>query len=202
LLNALAEAYPEMISCVPPSTQKLQSRFPGIGSLFAKYDSDPATAENGLNLPVASPSENVLVWLLNMAIKHFGFVARDVFEAVFDFRTVELRHEEAFLVGFSDVEETVAALVAGNQSYANNAPQYIISMHPPDNDIIGTTSYQLKWKSDWVTTRIAERLHLIKDTEIQQNISYFQSLPQTRPLAGVYFEELARRSLVASVSGE
>jgi len=198
----LAEAYPETTSSVPPSTQKLQSLFPGIGSLFAKYDADPATVANGLNLPVASPSENALAWLLKMAIKHFGFVARDVFAAVFDFRTVELRHEEAFMVGFSNVEETVAALVAGNLSYANNAPQYIISVHPPDNDIIGTTSYQLNWKSDWVTTRIAEKLHLIKNTEIQQHISYFQSMPQTRPLAGVYFEELARRSLVASVGGE
>ena len=198
LLDALAEAYPGTSSSPPHPTQELQSLSPGISRLFARYDFDPVTMSvNGLDLPVASPSENALAWLLKTAIEHFGFVARDVFAAVFDFQSVELLHDDAFRVGSSNLEATVTTLV--KQSHTNNAHYHVICIHPPDDD--DTTSFQLKWKSDWISTRVAERLHFTEDTEIRQMISYFQNLgPMTKALAGVFTAEFTRRSLTSAGS--
>ena len=195
LLDALAEAYPGA-SSPPRSPQDALQCFPGIYELFAQYHFDPTTSAS-FDLPVGSPSENALAWLLNMAIEHFGFVARDVFAAVFDFQTVELLHDDAFRVGSSNLEAIVTTLV--NRSHANNAHYHVICIHPPDDD--DTTSFQLKWKSEWISTRIAERLHFTEDTEIRQMISYFQNLgPMTKALAGVFTAEFTRRSLTSAGS--
>jgi len=198
LLDALANAYPGASSSPPHLTQELQSISPGISCLFAKYDFNPVTMSvNGLDLSVASPSENALAWLLKTAIEHFGFVAGDVFAAVFDFQTVELIHDDAFRVASSNLEAIVATLVS--RSHANNAHYHVICIHPPDDD--DTTSFQLKWKSDWISTRIAERLHFTEDTEIRQMISYLQNLgPMTKALAGVFTAEFTRRSLTSAGS--
>jgi len=192
LLDALAEAYPGGSSPPRRSPQDALQCFPGIYELFAQYHFDPTSAN--LDLPVGSPSENALAWLLNMAIEHFGFVARDVFAAVFDFQAVELLHEDAFKVGFNNLADSVVDLVAGDRRHVNNTRHYIISMHPPDSSDIRNTSYQLRWKSDWVLMKVTKTLHLTKDTEIQQKISDFQGLLQSRDLAGIFIEELARRS--------
>jgi len=193
LLDALAEAYPEGSSPPPRSPQDALQCFPGIYELFAQHHFDPTTSAS-LDLPIGSPSENALAWLLDMAIEHFGFVARDVFAAVFDFRAVELLHEDAFKVGFDNLADSVMALIAGDRHPINNTRHYIISMHSPDNSVIDKTSYQLKWKSDWVLMKVTKTLRLTKDTEIQQKISVFQNLLQSWDLAEIYIEELARRS--------
>jgi len=198
LLEALARAYPEVTSALPPDDHELQGDFPDVGRLFHEHGFNPVTSVHGLDLPVNSPSENALLWLLKMAIEHFGFVPRDAYAAVFDFRTVKKLHEDAFGVGFEKLENIIATLT--DQNYAEKSSHRIICIHPAKEDDVGRS--QLKWKSRWVAMRIAERLQETEDTVIRQKISYFRELPQTRGLAGLYFEIFAHRSFVRSVDGE
>ncbi|KAF8525778.1 hypothetical protein BU17DRAFT_62351 [Hysterangium stoloniferum] len=169
--------------------------FPGAGAIL--QERYPMTVEDTI-----SPSaEDALDTLLDAAIERFGYAARDVFHAIFNFSAITWAHETALEISHQALQEIIATLVRGDSGFDRQASHRIIVIRPiPDGHISGDR-WALNFKSDWVGRSMLRKLDVVQDIIIRQKINLFRQIPQTAALARWYFEPLAHRRLTENFTG-
>ena len=154
--------------------------------------------------------EEALDYLLNLAIERFGYVARVVFKAVFDFRSTTEDFLDAFNINFQQLKDAAASF-SSNGSVDFKFSNRILVISP----VYSTSKYfeRIKWNvafnSDWVAKEIMKKLDAKEKIEIRQLINFFREVPQAGSMVGSMFEsvahtEMARTgswSLIPMVSG-
>jgi hypothetical protein len=95
LLDALRKPY------LQDETDPLEP-FPGVRAFLNDLQEDSAPS-----------AEEALDYLLEAAIDRFGYSARDMFTAVFDFLSTTDRHQQASRISFAELEDAVSALAIG-----------------------------------------------------------------------------------------
>jgi hypothetical protein len=138
LLDALRKAYPQ------DGTDPLEP-FPGVRTFLNDLQEDSAPS-----------AEEALDHLLEAAIDRFGYSARDVFTAVFDFLSATDRHQQAFRISFAELETAVSALAIGRVT-----PQLshrILALSPVYPGLYMNVKWKVDFKSDWVAKCVLEAL--------------------------------------------
>ena len=184
LLNALYKVYG---SSSPDPSDPLDN-YPGARELLEERYS-----EEGAVLP--SP-EDAIDYLLDAAIHRFGYSARDVFSAVFNYPDMTGLHEDAFDLNYTDVRAAVPAL-----SKNHTVSHRILALTPVDQGPLVRVYWDVDFKSDWVARNVVRKLSEAEDIEIRQQISFFRSIPGARGLAGRLLEPLVHR-YIANATGD
>ncbi|KAF8522170.1 hypothetical protein BU17DRAFT_64501 [Hysterangium stoloniferum] len=195
-LDTLRQVYPDKDSFQPRMDPVIAlDRFPGADAIL--QERYPMTVEDTI-----SPSpEDALDTLLDAAIERFGYAARDVFHAMFDFRAITLEHEAALQISHQDLQQIIATLARRDSVFDPQLSHRIIVIHPiPDRPMSGDR-WALNFKADWVGRSVLKKLDVVEDTIIRQKVNLFRQIPQTAALAGWYFEPLAHRQLTENSMG-
>ena len=95
--------------------------YPGARVLLEERYSEEDTVQ-------PSP-EDALDYLLDAAIDCFGYSARDVFDAVFDYSAIIRRHEGAFDIKYADLQPAVTAL-SKNRTADFSISHWILALSP------------------------------------------------------------------------
>ncbi|KAF8516549.1 hypothetical protein BU17DRAFT_92638 [Hysterangium stoloniferum] len=138
--------------------------------------------------------------LLDVAIEHFGYVARDVFNAMFYFNAMTVAHKKAVQISHRALQEIIAAFARGDSVFDPHIYHWILVIRPITSGHLLEDRWALNFKSDMVGRSMPKQLHVTGDIIIRQKINIFRQMPQTAALAGWYFEPLAHCQLVANSS--
>ncbi|KAF8522168.1 hypothetical protein BU17DRAFT_45229 [Hysterangium stoloniferum] len=197
LLDKLRQVYPDKGSSQPRMDLIIALRgFPGAGAIL--QERYPMTVED----PISPSSEDALDTLLDAAIERFGYAARDVFHAMFDFRAITLEHEGALQISHQDLQQIIATLSRRDSGFNPQLSHRIIVIRPIPDEHLSGDRWALNFKSDWVGRSMLKKLNVVEDTIIRQKINLFRQIPQTAALAGWYFEPLAHRQLTTNSRGD
>ena len=146
--------------------------------------------------------EDAFDYLLDVAIKRFGYAARDVFDAVFDFNWTTNRFQTAFNIKSSDLKDAVASL-ATNGGVPSEIFHRIVAVSPVYS--VSNPFDPVKWKtafvSDWVASQILKKLKTAEGLEIHQLIRLFQGIPEASSMVGSLFEPLAHTTIPRTSGG-
>lgn len=142
-------------------------------------------------------------FLLEEAIAQFGYAARDVFLAVFDYNWVADRHLSAFNLNIQELRSVVDNLMDG-QNLLNPISHRIFAISPVGGGSLVNVKWTVNFKSVWVAKKIGQRLTVMEERNIADTIAYFRNIPRAQDLAGWLFEPLAHRKLseAGAESGE
>ena len=188
LLGALHEVY----GCSSPDSSKALDAYSGARELLQEHYSE----EDSLQ---PSP-EDALDYLLGAAIDRFGYSARDVFSAVFDYDDITLRHMRAFNgVTYQKLYSTVLAIYA-NQNAEDKTSHEILAMSPVYRGPFKSVLWDVYFKSEWVSRSVARKLAQEEESEIRRGIRKFRNISEARGLARQLHEPLAHRK-IANVTG-
>jgi len=138
LLDAIREVY----GSPSPNPSDTLAGYPGARALLEERYS-----EEGTEPP--SP-EDALNYLLDAAIDRFGYSARDVFGAVFNYMDMTQRHRDAFELNYEDLRDTVSAL-SNNRRAKHSISHRILALSPVDQGPLTRVSWNVDIKSDWVS---------------------------------------------------
>ena len=186
LLNALREGYAS-----PARNEKDPlDKFPGARAVLQEREEDGV-------LP--SP-EDALGYLLEAAIDRFGYSARDVFSAVFNYNSSTLRHQEAFRIKYTDFQAAVCAL-PNNQITDHSISHRILALWPVFRAPFERVRWEVKFKSKWVSKNIFQQLGAAEDNALHRQIRFLQRIPQAGSLAGQFLEPLVNASIVNYTGG-
>lgn len=157
--------------------------FPGARALLEER------TKNSMSL---SPDVAV-AYLLEEAIEHFGYAARDVFHAVFDYTGIIKHHQAAFSVRYTKLVETVSALATN--SIADHAiSNLILALSPlPDNTgPFAGVNWRVDFKSDWIARSVVMQLDEAESIAIRQEINLLDRIPEGREIARWFLEPIVR----------
>ena len=167
--------------------------YPGVRVLLEERYSEEGT--------VPPSPEDALEYLLDAAIDRFGYSARDVFGAVFNYSGMTRRHETAFVsLSQAQLQEAVSALVS-NRSASHSVSHRILTLRPVDQGPLESVDWNVDFKSDWVARNVITTLGEAEDIEIRRQINFFRMIPEARGLAGRLLEPLAHRFIANSKEG-
>jgi hypothetical protein len=187
LLNELREAYGNSSS----NLSSISSR--GARGLLEEHYGEEGTA---------SPSpEGALDYLLDTAIERFGYSARDVFHAVFDYAWMTEYHKGALVnLKFVDLQEAVLAL-ANNAGASHSISNRVLALSPVDRGPLEPVRWDVDFKSDWVARSVIGLLVEAEDAEIRRLIGILRMVPEARGFAERLLEPFAHRRIVRSTRG-
>jgi len=188
LLDALHKVYKS--SSLNPSD--LLDVCPSAYALLEEYYSEEDSVQ-------PSP-EDALDYLLDTAINRFGYSARDVFGAVFNYMAMTRQHEIAFDIKYTELQAAVSAL-SKIRSASNSVSHRILALSPVDEGPLVSVGWNVDFKSDWVARSVIRELGEAEDFEIRQQIRFFRSIPEARGLAGRLLEPLAHRYIANATDG-
>jgi hypothetical protein len=180
LLTALRKVYG---SSYPNPSDPLNAFF-GARALLEEHYSEEDSVQ-------PSP-ENALNYLLDAAIERFGYSARDVFGAVFDYPEMTGIHEAAFNIKYADLHDAVSALSKG-QGFDNLISNRILALSPVDQGPLQSVRWEVDFKSSWVARSVIRKLGEPEDNEIRRQIHLLRSIPEAGALVGWMLEPLAHR---------
>ena len=178
LLAALHEVY----KSTSPILGDPLDVFPGARVLLEEHYSEEDSVQ-------PSP-EDALNYLLDAAIDRFGYSARDVFGAVFNYSSMTQRHERAFDIEYADLYAAVSAL------FKREGSNYLISDRILALSPVGpllNVRWKVDFKSTWVAKSVMRNLGEAEDDEIRRRIRMLRSIPEAGALAGRMLEPLAHR---------
>jgi hypothetical protein len=146
--------------------------------------------------------EEALDYLLDVAIKRFGYAARDVFGAVFDFDSTTEYFRGAFNMSFDDLKKAVTSL-AHAANVCSDISHRIVAVSPvySDSNPIGWVKWKTAFNSDWVATQILNELKTAEGIEIHQLIRFFRGIPEAGSMVGSLFEPLAHTTIPRTSGG-
>ena len=156
--------------------------FPGARVLLEEHYSEEDS--------VQPPPEDALDYLLDAAIDRFGYSARDVFGAVFNYLWMTQRHERAFNIKYADLYAAVSALSkreGSNDSISN----WILALSPVDQGPLLNVRWKVDFKSIWVAKSVMQKLGEAEEDEIRRQSRMLRSIPEAGALAGWMLEPLA-----------
>ncbi|CAA7259059.1 unnamed protein product [Cyclocybe aegerita] len=156
--------------------------FPGIRTLLEEFK------EEG----VSSSPEDALDYILEAAIDRFGYSARDVFRAVFDYDGTTEDHKTAFSTEYTVLQKAVDAL-SHNKSAIPDISNRILVLIPVRRGPLMRPGWIVDFKSDWVARSMIAQLDAAEDAVIRQQIHLFRRVPEAVGMAGRFFEPLAHR---------
>ncbi|KAM6501894.1 hypothetical protein JOM56_001871 [Amanita muscaria] len=129
--------------------------------------------------------------LLNGLILRFGAIPRQVFRAMFvDFESVADNHDSALNTSFEELQKAADDL---SRADARGPSHRLISLNN-----VGTLESK-KLEIDFLSPVIAEKLTRLFDespVKARSMIKHFLTIPQTRGLAGSFFEPFAHRFIL------
>jgi len=99
---------------------------------------------------------DTLDYLLEAAIEHFGYSARDVFDAVFNFKTITRHHEQAFEISYANLLAAVTAIGTNNTSDSNISNR-ILALSCDEKHFV-SVNWNVDFESDWVARRVIKEL--------------------------------------------
>ena len=136
--------------------------------------------------------EEALGYLLDKAIERFGYAARAVYKAIFDFDSATKSSRRAFnTISFHQLKDTVICLAAGTTANfeLSNKIVAICPVYPASNPF-GDVDWQVAFNSDWVATEVTKKLKAAENIEVRSVIQQFQGIPQAASMVGSLFEPL------------
>ena len=183
LLDALRKGYPS-----PAQNERDPlGIFPGARAVLKEREEDG----------VLSP-EDALGYLLEAAIERFGYSARDVFNAVFNYNASTRYHQEGFTtIQHTDFQAAVSALSI-NQSADHSISHRILALSPVYLGPFERVCWEVKFKSDWVGKSISEQLGAAEDVKLRRLIRFLQRIPAAGALTGQLLEPFAHASIANS----
>ena len=154
--------------------------------------------------------EEALDYLLDKAIERFGYTARAVFKAIFDFDAATEDSRHAFnMISFRQLKDTVISL-AGNGTVNFGLSNQIVAIRPvySASHPFTKVNWKVAFNSDWVATEVTKRLKAAENIEVRSVIQHFQGIRQAASMVGSLFEPLVHtlipkgdsRSLIRMVS--
>jgi hypothetical protein len=143
--------------------------------------------------------EDALDYLLDAAIDHFGYSARDMFGAVFNYPLMTRRHEKAFSIKYEDLYAAVFA-ISQEESSNDLISDWIFVLSPVDQGPLLGVLWEVDFKSSWVAKHVIQNLGKAEDNEIRQQISILRSIPEAGALVGWMLEPLAHRYMTNTTS--
>ena len=188
--HTLLAALGDYISSSPILSDTLDI-FPGARELLEEHYSEEDSVQPSLS--------DALDCLLDAAIDRFGYSARDVFGAVFNYQWMTQQHEEAFCIKYADLHAAVSALFkqeAPNNSISNR----ILALSPVDKGPLWNVCWKVDFKSTWVAKSVMQNLGEAEDDEIGRQIHMLRSIPDAGPMAGRMLESLAHRYIAEATS--
>ncbi|KAF8513262.1 hypothetical protein BU17DRAFT_68876 [Hysterangium stoloniferum] len=195
-LDLLRQIYPDKDSSQPRMDPIIAlAGFPGAGRIL--QERYPMTIEG----PMSPSPEDALNALLDAAIEHFGYAARDVFHGIYHFDTMTEDLKPALQISHLVLQEIIAVLAPGYSVLNSRVSHRILVMHPIPHKYLDADDWTLNFKSDWIGRNMSKQLHIAEDINICQTINMFRKRPQTAALAGWYFEPLAHCRLAAGSTG-
>ena len=99
-------------------------------------------------------------YLLNLAIERFGYVARVVFTAVFDFQSTTKDFLDAFNnINFQQLQDAAASFSSnGSVDFKFSNRMLVISPVYSTSDHFQRITWNVAFNSDWVAKEIMKRL--------------------------------------------
>ena len=95
--------------------------------------------------------------LLEAAIDHSGYSARDVFDAAFNFKAITRHHERAFEISYANLLVAVTAIGTNNTSNSNIF-NLNLALSPCDEEPFVSVNWNVEFESDWVARRVIKEL--------------------------------------------
>ncbi|KAF8803006.1 hypothetical protein BYT27DRAFT_7196153 [Phlegmacium glaucopus] len=199
LIGLLQNLYPS--SSADQDDEQLD-KFPGARALLREYEKECEEAceeeeEEEGGLPSA---EGALDYILKAAIDRFGFSARDVFSAVFNYETTTRDHENAFNINYDELLAIVSTL-GSDQSSMHSTSHKILALSPVYSGPFVRVDWDIHFKSEWVGRSVLQRMGVAEDVALRHLIRTLQRNPATRTLAGQLYEPFAHRSIAQSTGG-
>ncbi|KAF8510663.1 hypothetical protein BU17DRAFT_97876 [Hysterangium stoloniferum] len=142
--------------------------FPGTGRIV--QEGYAMTIED----PISPCPEDALNALLDAAIEHFGYAARDVFHAIYFFDSMSEDDKQAFQISHQALEETIAVVAPGNRVVNSRASHRMLIMHPIPCGYLEADNWTLNLKSDWIGRRMLKQLHISGDIDIWKTMNMFR----------------------------
>ena len=158
--------------------------FPGARELLEEHYSEENSVQPSL--------EDALDCLLDAAIHRFGYSARDVFDAVFNYLSMTKYHKVAFAIKLEDLHAAVSA-ISKRESTDDSISNRIIALSPVDEAPLVDVDWMVDFKSTWVAKSVLQNLREAKDGEIRRQIDIFRHIPESGAMAGYMLEPLAHR---------
>jgi len=175
MFNALGDA---------PSQIDPLDVFPGARELLKKR------SEDGVSL---TPSD-ALDYLLEAATDRFGHSARDVFDAVFNYKSITRRHERAFKIDYAELLAAVTAL-ATNTTSNSEISNRILALSPDDEEPFVSVNWKVDFKSDWVARSVIKQLDNAQDLAVCQQLDILNHIPQAKSMAGWFLAPAVHRAI-------
>jgi hypothetical protein len=150
--------------------------FPGACDVLQEYQ------EDGEKL---LPPAQALMLLLENAIDHFGHSARDVYEALFNYKTSLNLHKDAFQITFEKLREAVAALAHG-ETPSYSISHEILSVSPVFSEPFDDVRWKVDFKSDWIAKCVVEQLGAVEDITMRQQVDFLRGIPRAAGVTGQF----------------
>lgn len=149
---------------------------------------------------VLSSPEDALGYLLEAAVDRFGYSARDVFSAIFDYDSSTQRHQDAFRIKYTDFQAGVSAL-STNQSAEHSISHQVLALWPVYPGPFMRVRWEVKFKSKWVGKNVLQQLGATEDDALLGQIRFLQRIPKARSLTGQFVEPFVHDSIANSTGG-
>jgi len=144
--------------------------------------------------------ENAIICLLDAGIGHFGYSARDVYGAVFNYKSIIEDHMEAFDIQYPELLAAVTAL-AKNNSPKHKIANRILAISPVDGEPFVKVKWRVNFKSNWIARSVLRKLGQVQDFEVRQRMSDLGRIPQANLMAGWFFEAIVHRTIAETEGG-
>ncbi|KAF8905190.1 hypothetical protein CPB84DRAFT_1771816 [Gymnopilus junonius] len=180
---------------VYPSTSEYRidplDRFPGARALLKGFEEEEE---------VVPSAKEALDYLLEEAIDHVGFAARDVFSAVFDFQSTISEHKAAASrLRYETLKEALIA-VAGQFSVPDISHK-ILAISPIHHEPYVRVGWDVGFKSDWIARVLVKKLAEKEPNALRDQVRLLYRIPQGHSIAGQFLEPLAHRVIMDTVDG-
>ncbi|KAJ3497409.1 hypothetical protein NLJ89_g10352 [Agrocybe chaxingu] len=171
--------------------QVLLEVFLGLRELLEEYQEDGASL---------SP-EDALNHILEAAIERFGYSARDVFSAVFNYNRTTEFHKQAFNISYDKLQAAICAL--WKRGPDDSILDCVLTLSPDYGGYLRNVRWTVDFKSDWVARSVIEKLGTSEETVICQQARFLQRLwgPKAAGMAGRFFGPLIHRCIMETSEG-
>ena len=142
---------------------------------------------------VLSLPEDALDYLLDAAIDRFRYSARDVLNAVFNYREETQRHQESF---FTFNQKQLQDAVFANDNICHR----ILTINPVEQGPLASVHWKVDFKSTWVAKNVMKSLDKSEDMEVRRQINLFRKIPGGQSFARWLREPFAH-DFIANATG-
>lgn len=193
--QSLCDALDQVYGISPSTSLDVLDVFPGtcvlLGEHYSKEDTEPPSPAHALD------------YILEAAIERFGYSARDVFGAVFNFQHMTEDHEDGFTLKFAGLQAVLSALAGDNNGNGDHTiSRRVIALSPVYRGPHMNVVWKKDFKSGWVAKNAIQRLGKEEDVVIRNLIRIFQKIPDARGLAGEMLEPLGHRYIANGKIGK